>query len=150
MCDYYHYGQYMIKGEYTLILGAYPTYVHIDYFVEKVPLGNAGALFALKEQLEGDFLLLNADAIFDIDFKRFVQYHKEHHGLATLFTHPNSHPYDSGLIVTGSNGTVEQWMTKEESRPLYYKNRVNAGLHVISSELLRTPGTHGTCGIAVR
>lgn len=110
--------------------------VHIDYFVEKVPLGNAGALFALKEQLEGDFLLLNADAIFDIDFKRFVQYHKEHHGLATLFTHPNSHPYDSGLIVTGSNGTVEQWMTKEESRPLYYKNRVNAGLHVISSELL--------------
>ena len=23
MCDYYHYGQYMIKGEYTLILGAY-------------------------------------------------------------------------------------------------------------------------------
>ena len=32
---------------------------HIDYFLEKEPLGNAGALFMLKEKLgDDDFLLL--------------------------------------------------------------------------------------------
>ena len=108
--------------------------VKISYFVEDKPLGNAGALFFLD--LKEDFLLLNADAVFDVDFNRMVEYHKQKGGLVTLFTHPNSHPYDSGLIVTGKEGEVEKWLAKEDERPLYYKNRVNAGLHVISPKVL--------------
>lgn len=110
--------------------------VHIEYYFEKEPLGNAGALFKIKNQLTDDFLLLNADAMFDVDFNRFVAYHKQHNGLVTLFTHPNSHPYDSGLIVSNAFCQVEQWLAKEDIRPTYYKNRINAGLHVINKEVL--------------
>lgn len=110
--------------------------VHIEYFVEETPLGNAGALFCLKDRLTEDFLLLNADAIFDVDFSRFVDFHKKHGGLVTLFTHPNNHPYDSGLIITDEDGSVKEWLSKEDERPKYYKNRVNAGLHVISPKVL--------------
>lgn len=110
--------------------------VHIEYYNENQPLGNAGALFKIKKKLTDDFLLLNADAIFDVDFNRFVKYHKNYGGLVTLFTHPNSHPYDSGLIVADENGAVKQWLAKEDVRPLYYKNRVNAGLHVINPKIL--------------
>lgn len=110
--------------------------VHIEYYFEKEPLGNAGALFKIKDQLTDDFLLLNADAMFDVDFNRFVAYHKQHNGLVTLFTHPNSHPYDSGLIVSNAFCQVEQWLAKEDIRPTYYKNRINAGLHVINKEVL--------------
>lgn len=121
---------------------------HIEYFVENEPLGNAGALFKMKDKLEGDFLLLNADAVFDVDFNRFVNYHKEKGGLVTLFTHPNSHPYDSGLIFANANGAVEAWLAKEDSRPQWYRNRVNAGLHVINSKTLDNvdinPETIGT------
>jgi D-glycero-D-manno-heptose 1,7-bisphosphate phosphatase len=112
--------------------------VDIEYFFEEEPLGNAGALFKIKEKLTEDFLLVNADAIFDVDFNRFVNYHKSKGGLVTLFTHPNSHPYDSGLILVDDNKAVLQWLTKEDCRPKYYKNRVNAGLHVISPKLLET------------
>ena len=109
----------------------------IDYFVEESPLGNAGALFRLREKI-GDkpFLLLNADAAFDVDFNRMVAFHKNHGGLVTLFTHPNSHPYDSGLIIADKNGHVEKWLAKEDERPLWYDNRVNAGLHVIDPKVL--------------
>ena len=110
--------------------------VHIEYFFEKKPLGNAGALFKIKDKLTEDFLLLNADAMFDIDFNRFVEFHRKHEGVVTLFTHPNSHPYDSGVIIADKNNTVQQWLTKEDVRPKYYKNRVNAGLHVVSPVLL--------------
>lgn len=113
-----------------------PFGVNIEYFYEKEPLGTAGALFKLKDKLTEDFLLLNADAVFDVDFNRFVEFHKEHDGLVTLFTHPNSHPYDSGLIITEKDGSVKQWLAKEDERPKYYKNRVNAGLHVISPKIL--------------
>ena len=109
----------------------------IDYFVEESPLGNAGALFRLREKIGDEpFLLLNADAAFDVDFNRMVAFHKNHGGLVTLFTHPNSHPYDSGLIIADKNGRVEKWLAKEDERPLWYDNRVNAGLHVIDPKVL--------------
>lgn len=115
--------------------------VHIEYFDEgTTPLGNAGALFKLKDRLTGDFLLLNADAIFDVDFNRFVNYHKAKGGLVTLFTHPNNHPYDSGLIISDDNKTVTSWLTKEDERPKWYQNRVNAGIHIINPAALDMAG----------
>lgn len=120
-----------------------PFGVQIKYFIEDKPLGNAGALFQLKNELKEDFLLLNADAIFDIDFNRMVSFHKERKAIVTLFTHPNSHPYDSGLIIANEDGVVEKWLAKEDERPMYYKNRVNAGLHVVNPQILET-GIHAT------
>jgi len=119
-----------------------PFGVHITYFIEEEPLGTAGALFRMRDRLTEDFLLLNADALFNVDFDRFLRAHKAHGGLATLLTHPNSHPYDSGLIVADSDGAVLRWLAKEDPRPAYYQNRVNAGLHILSPELLaHDPGT---------
>ncbi len=125
-----------------------PFGVEIEYYIEETPLGNAGALFKLwksgklggLEENGSDFLLLNGDAVFHIDFNRFVAFHQSHGGLATLFTHPNSHPYDSGLIISDSGGRVVRWLTKEDARPLYYKNRVNAGLHVMNTRIFDTAG----------
>lgn len=115
--------------------------VHIEYYEETVTLGNAGALFKLRDKLgNADFLLLNADAIFEVDFNRMINFHREKNALVTLFTHPNSHPYDSGLIIADNNLSVEHWLTKEDARPQWYKNRVNAGLHVINPKVLDMVG----------
>lgn len=111
--------------------------VKIEYFVEETPLGNAGALFRLREKIGNEpFFLLNADAAFDVDFNRMYDFHKHHGGLVTLFTHPNSHPYDSGLIIADDKGNVSKWLAKEDERPQWYNNRVNAGLHVIDPTVL--------------
>lgn len=110
--------------------------VNISYYVEDTPLGNAGALYEIRDRLSDDFLLLNADTVFDVDFLRFTGYHKAKGGSATLFTHPNDHPHDSGLIVADADMSVLAWYTAEDKRPQYYKNRVNAGLHVLSKSLL--------------
>ena len=111
--------------------------VKIEYYVEETPLGNAGALFRLRDKIgEEPFFLLNADAAFDVDFNRMYNFHKQHGGLVTLFTHPNSHPYDSGLIIADDKGNVNKWLAKEDERPQWYNNRVNAGLHVIDPQVL--------------
>ena len=110
--------------------------VNIEYYNEEVPLGNAGALFKLKDRLTEDFLLINGDALFDIDVERFISYHKKKNALATLFTHPNSHPYDSSLIEVDENNCVINWLSKEDNRDEYYQNRVNAGIHILSPEVL--------------
>lgn len=109
--------------------------IQIEYFVEEEPLGNAGALFRLQEVLTEDFLLLNGDVVFDVDLERLIRHHKSSGGLVTIFTHPNDHPYDSSLIVADKRGAVTQWLSVEDSRRGYFRNRVNAGLHVLSPKL---------------
>ena len=110
--------------------------VNIDYYFEEVPLGNAGALFRIKDKLTEDFLLINADSLFDIDFNRFVNFHKEKGALVSLFVHPNNHPYDSGLIITDDNSSVIKWLNKEDERKEYYQNKVNAGIHIVAPKVL--------------
>lgn len=111
--------------------------VNIRYIEEKEPLGTAGALYYLKDVVRDDFVLLNGDTIFDVDLHRFMEYHKKENVYATILTHPNNHPYDSGLIATDENGIVTAWIHKEDSdRRIVYKNRVNAGIHIISPALL--------------
>ena len=115
--------------------------INITYFVEDAPLGNAGALFKVRDWFgEDPFLLLNADSVFDVDFRRMTEYHKSKGGLVTLFTHPNSHPFDSGIVIADSSGEVIDWLAKEDKRPEFYKNRVNAGLHVIDPKVLDMSG----------
>ena len=109
--------------------------VKISYIEENEPLGTAGALYYLKNELNEDFLLLNGDILFNIDINKFYLAHKKNNCLVTILTHPNSHPYDSGVIEANKNNQVTKRLTKEEPR-LYYKNRVNAGIHFISNKLL--------------
>ena len=108
--------------------------VSIEYVIEETPLGTAGALYLLKDKISEDFLLLNGDIIFDVDIARFCQMHKKQGGIATILTHPNNHPYDSGIIVADQEGKVLNWLHKEDER-LWYQNRVNAGLHMLSPRI---------------
>lgn len=120
--------------------------VSINYYIEDTPLGTAGALFKMPELTE-NFLLMCGDVILDVDFNRFIEFHKKNNAWASLMAHPNGHPYDSSLLVTeilppqvaGGNPVdthrVVRWMNKEDKR-VFYKNRVNAGIEIISTELL--------------
>ena len=108
---------------------------NISYYDEDEPLGTAGALFKI-ESLTDDFILINGDIIFNIDFSRMISFHNEHKSLATLAVHPNSHPFDSALIIIDQNNMVIGWLNKEDERK-YYKNLVNSGIHILSPDILK-------------
>ncbi len=126
--------------------------VAISYFIEDHPMGTAGALFKMPE-LTDDFLLMCGDVMIDVDFSRFIAFHHQHHAWASLMAHPNGHPYDSSLLITETVAPQKQgglpietqrvigWLNKDDER-LYYKNRVNAGIEIISPELLRETMRH--------
>ncbi len=110
--------------------------VRISYVEEKEPLGTAGALALMRDLLAGDdFLLLCGDLLFDVDLEKFLAYHRARGGLATVLTHPNDHPFDSAILRADKQGRVTEWLDKEEVRE-WYPNRVNAGLHLFSPQIL--------------
>ncbi|MDR1904609.1 MAG: D-glycero-beta-D-manno-heptose 1,7-bisphosphate 7-phosphatase [Treponema sp.] len=117
----------------------------ITYYTETDPLGTAGALYRIKDLLTDDFIVINGDILFDMDVQKLIDFHKNHHALASLVSHPNSHPYDSALLATDAEDRIVSWITKEDPRR-YYKNLVNAGIHVLSKKLLDAAPVHGESG----
>ncbi|MBR1420331.1 MAG: HAD-IIIA family hydrolase [Selenomonadaceae bacterium] len=108
--------------------------VHIDYIEENEPLGTAGALRFLSDKADL-FLIVNGDILFDFDLYRMLEYHNLKSADATLFTHPNQHPYDSAVIDANVDGRIVRWFNKEEERS-DVPNRVNAGIHMLSRDFL--------------
>jgi mannose-1-phosphate guanylyltransferase / phosphomannomutase len=109
--------------------------VRITYFHEDRPLGTAGAIGLLKDWLEQNYILVFGDVIFDVDLERMFRAHMEKGALATLFVHPNSHPFDSDLVLTEPNGRVCGIDSKSNTRNYWYHNQVNAGLYILSRSL---------------
>ena len=104
----------------------------VTYLEEVTPLGTAGALALLRDVITEDFLLLNGDLCFDVDLSRFFAYHKEKGGIATILTHPSTHPQDSVTVEADEEGrALALHFPEVGDRPLI-KNRVNAGLHFFS------------------
>ncbi|WP_027205246.1 HAD-IIIA family hydrolase [Butyrivibrio fibrisolvens] len=109
--------------------------ISITYYQEKEPLGTAGALGNIKERLQSTFVLAFGDVIFDIDVKRMLQFHKQNDSGITLFVHPNSHPYDSDLILSNKENRVNGFIKKNEKRGHSYKNLVNAGFYILDKSV---------------
>ena len=145
--------------------------VDISYFNEDTPMGTAGALYYLRQdgKLTEDFLLIMGDLMLSVDFVRFMNTHKSSGAGITLFVHPNSHPFDSDIVVTdevgrlsdftedkcGLNAVVKRKASSlskqvtgiiskkaERGEHFYYHNQVNAGIYAISprvAELVAEP-----------
>jgi D,D-heptose 1,7-bisphosphate phosphatase len=108
----------------------------ISYYTETEPLGTGGVLYKLNN-LSNDFIVVNGDIIFDMDFSRMIAFHRKKKAMATLAVHPNNHPFDSALIISNKNQEVTGWLNKEDART-YYKNQVNSGIHILSADFIKS------------
>ena len=111
--------------------------VNIKYIEEKEPLGSAGALYYLKNRIScRQFILIYGDVMFDIDIKRMMKFHEEKKAGITLLMHPNSHPYDSDLLIVDDKSRVTGILSKKEPREQWYDNCTNAGIYILNEEVL--------------
>lgn len=107
-----------------------------SYIEEKEPLGTAGSLYYLQNWLKGDdFFLIFGDVFFDIDLNRMMNAHREKKAIATLFVHPNTHPFDSDLVVLDAQDKVLRFDSKHNVRDYWYENCVNAGFYIFNRKL---------------
>jgi len=111
--------------------------VNIRYIQEKEPLGTGGALALLAQHFDEDFVLCFGDLMFNIDWQRFIGFHKQKKGLITAFAHPNAHPFDSDLLIPDQDDRILSIDSKNNVRNYYYENLTNAGLYVVDKEVLK-------------
>lgn len=110
--------------------------VRIRYQVEETPRGTSGALRDALHMLAPHFLVLYGDTYLDIDLRRFFEAHLASHADATLFLHPNDHPYDSDLVELDGEGTVRSIHAYPHLEDMNQRNLVNAALYAVRKDAL--------------
>lgn len=112
--------------------------VNIIYLIEETPLGTCGVFYLLNNCITSPAIIVYGDVLFSVDMERFKRFHRDHNAAVTLIVHPNSHPYDSDLVVCDESKKVLRFERKEEAnKRIYYHNLVNAGLFYVESSVFQ-------------
>jgi mannose-1-phosphate guanylyltransferase len=111
--------------------------VSIRYVVEPERRGTAGAIRFAADQLGADledrFLALNGDVLTDLDLSALLGVHADRQASATLGLHPVDDSSAYGLVHSGPEGAVLEFLEKTgESVP----GEVNAGMYVLERSVL--------------
>ncbi|MGQ0713214.1 MAG: nucleotidyltransferase family protein [Gemmatimonadaceae bacterium] len=108
----------------------------VRYVDEPIPLGTAGALGYVKDEVRGPLLTMNGDILTKLDFRTFHQGHVTAAATITLGVREDRHQIPFGLVET-SNGLV----TGIREKPVH-EYLVSAGIYVLSPEAIQrvTPG----------
>ncbi len=111
--------------------------VTIRYVAEPEPRGTAGAIrFAadeLGDDLDDRFLALNGDVLTDLDLSALLRAHEERAAKATLGLHPVEDSSAYGLVRTGGEGAVLEFLEKTGER---VPGEVNGGMYVLERSVL--------------
>ena len=108
----------------------------IQYIVENIPRGTAGALIDALPELDEQFLVVYGDTFFDIDLGAFWEFHQNNAGDASIFLHPNDHPHDSDLVEVDPNFLVQK-IHPYPHDSLWRQNLVNAAVYMINKSALK-------------
>ena len=106
--------------------------LHVRYVDEPTPLGTAGALGYLKEDVQGPLLVMNGDILTKLDFRTFHENHVAAGAMVTLGVREDRYQIPFGLVET-QNGLVSQIREKPVQEYL-----VSAGIYVMSPEAIQT------------
>lgn len=108
----------------------------IQYVEERTPLGTAGCLSLLPEDLDGPLVVVNGDIVTDLQFARLIDHHLRSGADVTMSVrqHQITIPYG---VVTHRNGAV---VAVQEKPKLIHD--INVALYVLSPEVIRlvSPG----------
>ena len=98
------------------------------------PRGTAGAVLAalsiIPAEVE-DFLVVYGDTLLNVNLERLLAFHAQHEGDASLFLHPNDHPYDSDLVEIEADGRITAFHSYPHPEGAEFANLVNAALYVV-------------------
>jgi mannose-1-phosphate guanylyltransferase/phosphomannomutase len=109
--------------------------VHIEYFVEEVPLGTAGSVKNAEGFLNDTFVVISGDALTDVDINKAVEFHKKNNSITTLILKEVEVPLDYGVVVTETDGKIRRFLEKPSWSEVF-SNTVNTGMYILEPEAL--------------
>lgn len=105
--------------------------VKIKYSREDEPLGTAGPLSLIKDELKETFLVMNGDVLSTINYSSLIKYHKENGAMATVTLNRRSVHIDFGVVKIDESKTIVDYIEKPTLDYL-----VSMGIYVFEPDVL--------------
>src|SRR5579863_3258470 len=110
--------------------------VEIEYSKEEQPFGTAGAVKLAARYLKDDseFFVMNGDSFLEMDFHKFMAFHRSHDAMATIavFKVENTNRY--GTVNVDADGRV-QGFAEKTGRDV--PGLVNGGVYIFKQAVLQ-------------
>lgn len=104
----------------------------VHYIEEEKPLGTAGSLKLLENEVSGSILVTNCDIIVESDYSDLVNFHKENKNDMTLVVSHRHYVIPYGICEIENGGQLKSIKEKPE-----YDLLVNTGMYVLESDMLK-------------
>lgn len=104
--------------------------VKIEYSLEDIPLGTSGPL-SLIDGLDDTFLVTNGDVLCDINFREFIESHKQSDAIATIAMYQKEIKLDLGVIKLNGGNEVVGYLEKPS-----YSYPVSMGIYIFEAKVL--------------
>lgn len=113
--------------------------VNISYVHEERPLGTGGSLGLLPhDEINMPIFMMNSDLLTSLNFQNLLDFHQEHHGIATVCVREYEHRIPFGVLKF-----QDHRITSIVEKPVH-RSFINAGIYLLSPEFARSvaPGVH--------
>ncbi len=109
--------------------------MRLSYVIEASPLGTAGALKNVADQITGRFFVLNGDVLTGLDLRAMLDYHQHKGGLGTLHLTRVEDPSAFGCVVHDPDGRISAFVEKPPPGQAP-SNEINAGTYLLERAVL--------------
>lgn len=103
--------------------------ISMEYISEQFPLGTAGSL-SLIPDFDQTHLVVNGDVLTDVDFRRMMDFHREHHATVTLGVRRYELEVPYGVVK--SDGSRVEGIDEKPKLDFF----VNAGIYLVEPSVL--------------
>lgn len=108
----------------------------INYSTEEGrPLGTAGCVKAVQDELDDTFVVISGDCLTDIDLTDAIKFHKEKKSKATIVLKRVENPLDYGVVITDSDQRIKRFVEKPGASEIF-SDTVNTGIYILEPEVL--------------
>lgn len=104
--------------------------VSINYLIEDEPLGTAGSLALLPNNLSEPFLVINGDILSRVDPSNLIRFHNNQKSIATLCVRKHSLKVPFGVVETDGYNLISI-----EEKPTY-DYLINGGVYVLNPSII--------------
>lgn len=107
--------------------------LNISYSFEDKPLGTAGAVASVIDNLGKDFIVMNGDLLTSLDYKKLIKYHLKNKSSATIATFKREVKMDFGVIEMEKDGKLKSLVEK----PSFFYN-FGMGINLLNAESVKS------------
>lgn len=110
---------------------------NISYSIEEgKPLGTAGCVKAIQDNLDDTFIVISGDTLTDMNITEALEFHKKRKAKATLVLKRVPNPFEYGLVITDPDGRIQRFLEKPGASEIF-SDTANTGTYILEPDVMR-------------